>query len=161
MLSDARMIWADLGEDIKIEDRMSIFEEFYSTGNITESNDKDIKDYFIDLFSLSDDPVKHSMYFTVPLTLVNNKILKLAEPSYLEFLEETNNVMLFKNSKGEELSYPPKAIRERGIWYTFTFLTENSYEKFRLACVLKFGPGTVESINDPLSRIKELANIKK
>ena len=132
-----RLDWSSLDEGLSLEDKMSIFEEFYIKGNLTESIDQDKKEYFVSLFDLSTTPVKHERYIVVPLSLVNNKIMPLDQPGYMEFLARAQDSLVFKSSHGQK-KYPSDIMRDLSVFHTFTFSTAADYNKFRTALVLKF-----------------------
>ena len=132
-----RLDWSSLDEGLSLEDKMSIFEEFYIKGNLTESIDQDKKEYFVSLFDLSTTPVKNQKYIVVPLSLVNNKIMPLDQPGYMEFLARAQDSLVFKSSHGQK-TYPSDIMRDLSVFHTFTFSTAADYNKFRTALVLKF-----------------------
>jgi len=129
--------WSTLDEDMSMEDKMSVFEEFYTKGNLTESVDDDKKDYFVSLFNMSVSPIKGKKYIVVPLSLVGNRILPLDSPSIAEFVAQGNDRLTFNTTKGEK-TYPSKTMRDLSIFNTFTFPSTSVYDKFRTALSLKF-----------------------
>jgi len=129
--------WSTLDEDMSMEDKMSVFEEFYTKGNLTESVDDDKKDYFVSLFNMSASPIKGKKYIVVPLSLVGNRILPLDSPSIAEFVAQGNDRLTFNTTKGEK-TYPSKTMRDLSIFNTFTFPSTSVYDKFRTALSLKF-----------------------
>jgi len=129
--------WSTLDEDMSMEDKMSVFEEFHTKGNLTESVDDDKKDYFVSLFNMSASPIKGKKYIVVPLSLVGNRILPLDSPSIAEFVAQGNDRLTFNTTKGEK-TYPSKTMRDLSIFNTFTFPSTSVYDKFRTALSLKF-----------------------
>jgi len=129
--------WSALGEDLSVDDRMSIIEEYYTTGNLTESTDEDKKDYFKSLSSMSDTPIPKQKYIVASLALVGNKIMNMGVHANLEFVKETNQVMVFNTPDGKK-SFPSYTMRDMSIFNTFTFSTADAYNKFRSALSLKF-----------------------
>jgi hypothetical protein len=132
------LAFSDLDSVVSAEDKLVIFEEFYRTGNLTESTDQDTRDYFESLTELSDVPIKNQKYITVPMILASNKPRALDKPSYLKFLGlDKDGWMLFGSDNGTK-TYPPKTLREVSIFNTFTFSTAQSYDIFRTTLILRF-----------------------
>ena len=131
------LAWSTLDEGMSMEDKMSVFEEFHTKGNLTESVDDDKKDYFVSLFNMSVSPIKGKKYIVVPLSLVGNRILPLDTPSIAEFIAQSNDALTFNTINGEK-TYPSKTMRDLSIFNTFTFSSTGAYDKFRTALSLKF-----------------------
>jgi hypothetical protein len=129
--------WTAMGEDISVEDKMRIVEEYSMRGSLTESLDQDKKDYFESLFSMSDTPVAKHQYIVVSLALVGNKITNMGVHANLKFIEKTNRMMVFSTADGQK-TFPTKTMRDLSLFNTFTFLTEDAYNKFRSALAIKF-----------------------
>jgi hypothetical protein len=129
--------WDSLDEGLSVKDKISIIEEYALTGSLTESVEQDTKDYFISLASMSDDPEKNKEYIVVPLALLSNGVRILNEPTIMEFIRYDNDGMIFRY-EGIEKTYPSKTIREKSVFYTSTFATKESYDKFRMIMILKF-----------------------
>ena len=127
--------WIALGEDISIDDKMSIVEEYCLTGNLTESIDADKKDYFVSLFGLSDTPVPNHQYIVASLAIVGNKIINMGVYPNSKFLGKTNHII---NVNGEKKSFPTKTMRDLSIFNTFTFSIVDAYDKFKVALAMKF-----------------------
>jgi hypothetical protein len=140
--------WDSLDEGLSVKDKITIIEEYALTGSLTESIEQDTKDYFLSLASMSDDPVKNKEYIMVPLALLSNGVRILNEPSVMEFIRYDNDGMgmIFKY-EGIEKTYPSKTIREKSVFYTFTFATKESYDKFRMIMILKFDTKLPEVCN--------------
>lgn len=158
--------WTDLDAGLSVQDKIIIFEEFYHRGNLTESLDKDKKDYFLSLSNMSDTPVKNQKFIVVPLAFVGDRIMALDKPDYLEFLETTANGMIFKKDT-EMITYPSRTIKEISVFNTFTFLTTNTYNKFRTSMILKFNfnlPDVIiskDNLSEEMANILNLAGLKK
>jgi hypothetical protein len=136
--TDIKLSWSSLDEGLSVLDKLHIFEEYYTKGNLTESNNQDTKNYFVSLFKLSDKPTKNKKYIVVPLSLVGDRILPLDKPGYMEYLGKSMDTQLvFKSVRGE-VRYPSETIRNLAIYKTFTFQTQEAYDKFRTALTLKF-----------------------
>lgn len=131
------LYWSDLDEGLSVHDKMNIIEEFYTTGNLTESNTEDTVKYFKSLISSVPEPIKNKKYITAPLLLVNSKIMMLDKPSYMEFLGKGRDGLVFKSSIGQTV-YPAKALKDTTLYHVFTFLNQQSYDKFRTIMKLKF-----------------------
>jgi hypothetical protein len=131
------IVWSELDEGLSMEDKMSIFEEFYTKGSLTESVDIDKKEYFVSLFNMSSQLTKGKKYIVVPLSLVGNKIMPLDAPSIAVFVAKSNDGLTFKTKLGKR-TYPSKTMRDLSIFNTFTFLSIGEYDKFRTALSLKF-----------------------
>ena len=129
--------WTALGEDISVEDRMRIVEEYGMKGRLTESLDEDKKDYFVSLFDMSDTPIRKQPYIVVSLALVGNNIMNMGVHANLKFIGKTNRIMRFDSPDGEK-SFPTKTMRDLSVFNTFTFLSEDAYDKFRSALAIKF-----------------------
>lgn len=130
--------WSSLDEGLSLDDKMSIFEEFYTTGNLTEAIDDDKRKYFESLVSMSDTPTKNKRYIVVPLSLVGNRILPLDQPSYSLFLGKTPDKQLAFRLAGEVVKYPSTTMRDLSVFNTFIFSSTDVYNKFRVALSLKF-----------------------
>ena len=129
--------WETLGEDLSVLNKIAIFEEYAIRGNLFESNDENLKSYFVSLFDMSDAPTKGQKYIVVPLTLLKNKLMQLANPKYMEFLGRGKDGLVFRSSTGEQ-TYPSKLMREISVSNAFTFSNVKSYDKFRNIIQLKF-----------------------
>ena len=132
-----QLYWSDLDEGLSVHDKMSIFEEYYTTGNLMESNTEDNTMFFKSLVDISNSPIKNNRYITAPLLLMNNNIVMLDKPSYMEFLERGSDGLVFRSST-EKKTYPSKAIKDTSLYHVFTFKDQNSYDKFRTILSLKF-----------------------
>lgn len=141
--------WASLGDDISVEDKIIIFEVVHTKNSLIESIDEDKRYYFESLVNMSDLPIKNQTYIVVPLLLVDNRIILLDKPKYMDFLREDKTKLVFLLD-GKEKSYPPKILRTLSITNTFTFSSENSYNKFRTALALKFDIILPNSIEESL-----------
>jgi hypothetical protein len=145
--------WTSLDEGLTVEDKISIFEEFYTRGNLTESTDSDTKDYFESLFKLSAVPAKGKKYIVVPLSLINNKLVQLDAPTVARFVSHENGGLTFNTPDGEK-TYPSKAMRDLSIFNTFTFSSISAYDKFRTAVSLRFDI-TLPSFNPGQQNVEE------
>lgn len=132
-----QLYWSDLDEGLSVHDKMSIFEEHYTTGNLTESNTEDNTTFFKSLIDISNTPIKNNRYITAPLLLMNNNIVMLDKPSYMEFLGRGSDGLVFRSSTGQR-TYPSKAIKDISLYHVFTFKDQSSYDKFRTILSLKF-----------------------
>lgn len=130
-------LWSALDEGLSVPDKLVIFEEYHTNGNLTETLDEDKRSYFISLFDMSDQLEKNKKYIVVPLSLVGNRILPLDQPSYLRYIGKSNGQLVFKSSTGER-RYPSETMRDLSVFNTFTFLTSPVYDKFRVALTMKF-----------------------
>ena len=131
------LTWSSLDEGLSVEDKMIIFEEYFTKGNLTESVDIDKKDYFLSLAVMSDTPTKNKTYIVVPMALVSNKVMLLDKPSYMEFLGGSQTGLVFENFN-ERKTYPSDTMRDLSVFDTFTFSSVDKYDKFRTALSLKF-----------------------
>ena len=131
------MSWSALDEGLSVEDKIIIFEEYMTKGNLTESLDHDKRDYFISLFKMSSTPIKDKTYIVVPLSLVGNKIMQLDAPAIMKFVGHGHDGLVFNSPNGEK-TYPSKIMRDLSVFNTFTFQSQSSYDKFRTALSLKF-----------------------
>jgi hypothetical protein len=176
--TDIKLSWSSLDEGLSVSDKLHIFEEYYTKGNLTESNNQDTTDYFVSLFSLSDKPTKNKKYIVVPLSLVGDRILLLDKPGYMEYLGKGMDTQLIFKSNSGEVGYPSETMRNLSTFYTFTFQTQEAYDKFRTALTLKFDAdlpnikltkmeedlGANESVNeseDELARILQMVKHKR
>lgn len=132
------MSWIDLG-DLSLDDKMTFIEECILKGNLHESNDEDKREFFLSLFDLSDIPIKNKKYIVSPLVLAANRIMRLGDPAYLEFLYTDARGMNFRSRTQKPITYPPKGIRDRAVFNTFTFSNVEDYDNFRMSLALKFG----------------------
>lgn len=130
--------WSLLDEGLSVEDKIYIFEEYFTKGNLIESIDIDKKDYLLSLTKLSDTPLKNKMYIVASLALVGNRTIILDKPGYMKFLGVAPDGLIFKNSNGRKVTYPSKTMRDLSVFNTFTFSSEDKYDKFRTALSLKF-----------------------
>ena len=131
------MSWSALDEGLSVEDKIIIFEEYMTKGNLTKSLDHDKRDYFISLFKMSSTPIKDKTYIVVPLSLVGNKIMQLDAPAIMKFVGHGHDGLVFNSPNGEK-TYPSKIMRDLSVFNTFTFQSQSSYDKFRTALSLKF-----------------------
>lgn len=131
------MSWSALDEGLSVEDKIIIFEEYMTKGNLTKSLDHDKRDYFISLFKMSSTPIKDKTYIVVPLSLVGNKIMQLDAPAIMKFVGHGHDGLVFNSPNGEK-TYPSKIMRDLSLFNTFTFQSQSSYDKFRTALSLKF-----------------------
>ena len=147
--------WSSLDEGLSLDDKMSIFEEFYTTGNLTEAIDDDKRKYFESLVSMSDTPTKNKRYIVAPLSLVGNRILPLDQPSYSLFLGKTPDKQLAFRLAGEVVKYPSTTMRDLSVFNTFIFSSTDVYNKFRVALSLKF------DINLPEIDIEKMQDVEE
>lgn len=136
-IAEHNLSWTELDPGLSITDKIIIFEEYCTNNNLSESVDADKKDYFKSLIPLSSRPVKNQFYIVVPLALIANKLMLLDKPEYLKFLTQTQGQMVFSTETGTK-KFPSETIRDRSICNTFTFKTQEQYNKFRVALTLKF-----------------------
>jgi hypothetical protein len=129
--------WNSLDSGLSLDNKMTIFEEYYTKGNLFESIDENEKSYFMSLFNMSSTPEKNNRYIVAPLSLVGNKIMTLAKPRYLEYLGKSKGQLVFKSDKGQ-IRYPSETMRDLSVSNTFTFSSVDLYNKFRTALILKF-----------------------
>jgi hypothetical protein len=139
--------WSNLDEGLSVTDKMSIFEEYHCRGNLYESNEEAKKDYFLSLSEMSDRPERNSKYIVVPISLIGNRIMLLDKPTFMEFLGNKSNSMIFRGEDGIK-TYPSKILRELSVFNTFTFSSIESYNKFRIVLFLKFDTSLPEMIID-------------
>jgi hypothetical protein len=143
--------WSSLGQDLSLEDKLVIFEEYSEKGTLTESNDPETQEYFQSLFDMSDSPVKNQKYVVVPVMLVKNQIMKLDTPSILRYLGQDQNGLVFGSAAGQK-TYPAKQIRALSVVNTFTFENSHKYDELRTILSLKFN---LELPEMKLSEIKK------
>jgi len=129
--------WNNLGEGLSVEDKLRIFEEYYTKGNIIESNDENSREYFMSLFNMSDDPIENQTYIVVPLVLIDNRVTSLNPPSYMKFLGNGITGLIFYSSGGE-IIFPAPQLRGVSTTGTFTFSNIESYNKLRNIIKLKY-----------------------
>jgi hypothetical protein len=129
--------WSLLDPGLSIADKMTIFEDYHTNGNLTESTQQDNKDYFVSLVKLADNPAKNQKYIVVPMALIRNRVMTLDQPQVLTFVGRNTNGLEFESDSGS-VTYPSKTIRELAVYNTFTFGTVDAYDKFRTALALKF-----------------------
>ncbi len=134
---EVELSWISLGEEMSVNDKIDIIEEYYVNGNLTESIDENKKEQFLELFNLSEAPQKNQSYIVVPLSLVMNRVVALGKPSYMEYVGKSSDGFVFRSSTGQTV-YPPKGLREKLIVGTFTFSTVDAYDKFRFVLSLSF-----------------------
>jgi len=127
--------WCELSEDLSIAQKMNIAENYFINNKLLESDDHAIK-YFTNL--TSDSPKKNHKYVVVPLLLIQNNVHTLnTELLYLTYLKKTNEGLVFANDKGKNKTYP-ETKTTKGIYRTFAFSNNNSYNDFRSKLSLKF-----------------------
>ncbi len=118
------MSWSALDEGLSVEDKIIIFEEYMTKGNLTESLEHDKRDYFISLFKMSSTPAKDKTYIVVPLSLVGNKIMPLDAPAIMKFVGHGHDGLVFNSPNGEK-TYPSKMMRDLSVFNTFTFRSQS------------------------------------
>ena len=139
--------WSSLDEGLSVEDKIYIFEEFYSKGSLTESIEIDKKEYFVSLFDMSSPLTVGKKYIVVPLSLIGKRIISFDTPSIAEFVAQGDGALTFNTRLGER-TYPSKTMRDLSIFNTFTFSSIGMYDKFRTALSLKFDI-SLPTINKP------------
>jgi hypothetical protein len=135
------MSWSGLGEGMRLQDKMAVFEEYHTKGSLTESVDHETKQYFESLHDLAHTPKAGSRYMVVPLALIGPRAVLLDPPSKLEFVGAGREGLEFVDAQGQTRVYPSREIRERAIYNTFTFGSADAYDKFRTAVSVKFDLG--------------------
>lgn len=152
--------WNELGEEISVEDKMSIIELHYTKGNLLESNSEGTGNYFQSLFTQSDNPKENNKYIVVALALINDKIVSLNKPAYMNFISKTPNGVIFELDN-KQITYPPTAIKDNSIWHTFTFNNVDKYDQFRSMLYLKFDTALPEIRLDEMGGVGVVANNAK
>ena len=131
------LYWSELDEGLSIEGKMSIIEGYYSTGTLKESNSEDSMRYFNALHKFSSTLVKNEKYVIAPLILVNDRIMTLDKPDYMQFVGLFDDRLVF-NQNGKEKIYPSDRSKELTVYQIFAFPTKKMYDKFKTAVSLKF-----------------------
>ena len=130
--------WVELGEGMSIDDKISIFESYYASGIILESDDHAVK-YFNGLLNYSVDPKKNKKYIVTPLMLIQNRVIPLnTDLLTLTFQEHVGNNLVFTRDDGTAIRFPEDLTGQHGITRTFVFNNAESYNNFRSALLLKF-----------------------
>jgi hypothetical protein len=127
--------WNELSEELSVEQRITIAENYFSNNKLLESDDHAIK-YFD---SLKSDPLKkNKKYIVVPLMLIQNTVHKLnTDLLHLTFISKTSDQIVFVDDAGQEKKYP-ETKTDKGIYKTFAFDKKASYDNFRSKLNLKF-----------------------
>ena len=131
------LYWSELDDGLSVDDKMSIIEGYYTTGTLKESNSEDSTQYFTALHKFSSALVKNEKYVIAPLILVNDKIMALDKPDYMQFVGYVDDRPVF-NQNGKEKIYPSNRCKELTVYQIFAFPTKKMYDKFRTALSLKF-----------------------
>lgn len=155
---NTQLRWSELDEGLSCEDRMTVVENHYAQGSLTENLDHEHTQAFKNLFSLGDEPVVGTEYFVVPLTLVDNRVMQLDDPKKLTLASQQQNQLTFEMLNGKKITYPSDYMRDRSFFHTFVFETTRGYDKFRTALQMRFDVSLPE-----LGSVKEdsLSDIKK
>lgn len=130
-------LWNSLGEAMSMDDKLTIVEQYHLSHNIRESIEKHDRDYFLSLISLSDSPAEGQTYIVVPLSLQSTGVYALDSVRNLKFIDQKDGIFSFQSSTNI-FEYPARIIRDLGIHNTFTFLSKEKYDKFRIIMQLKF-----------------------
>lgn len=130
--------WNSLDPNVSVDDKIFIFEQYYSNTKLRESNDEDKKDFFLSLIELSDDPIPNQNYIVAPLILMGNRVIKLDSPGNMKYLGKSKDNNLRFQNNDSIVNYPSRVIRDLSISHVFTFSTVESYDKLRSALILKF-----------------------
>ena len=131
------LYWSELDDGLSVDDKMSIIEGYYTTGTLKESNSEDSTQYFTALHKFSSALVKNEKYVIAPLILVNDKIMALDKPDYMQFVGYVDDRPVF-NQNDKEKIYPSNRCKELTVYQIFAFTTKKMYDKFRTALSLKF-----------------------
>lgn len=134
----SELMWSDLGENLSVDEKIEILEEYYVNGSLLESNDSNMKDYFLSLDKMSTPPIKKQQYVVVPLLLTGNRVRLLDRVSHRTYLGRSSDGLVFGDRYSRH-TYPSKKIRDISVWNTFTFADPESYDRFRTIIKLKFG----------------------
>jgi hypothetical protein len=130
--------WTALGEDLTIEDKISIFEAYYANGAVLESDENSVE-YFTNLSRLSNTLVENKKYIVAPLMLIQNKVFSLSTQSLkLTFVEQRGDQLIFIKPDGSTIKLPESHAGQQGMPRTFLFDNLRSYDKFRTELSLKF-----------------------
>jgi hypothetical protein len=130
--------WTALGEDLTVEDKISIFEAYYANGAILESDENSVE-YFKGLNRFSVNPVKNKKYIVTPLMLIQNRVLSLnTELLKLTFVDSVGNQLIFARDDGTTIKFPESHQSNQGLTHTFVFNKISTYDKFRTELSLKF-----------------------
>ena len=143
--------WSDLDDKLSVEERISIFEEYLTKGNLTESNNEDSVKYFNLLSKFSNKLTQGQQYIVVPMILIKNRVSLLDNPQWMKYLGSHGSAHTFKGASGNK-EYPSKQIRDISTSETFTFLTQDSFNKFKTALLLKFNVELPSVENQPEDR---------
>jgi hypothetical protein len=120
------------------EDKIAFFEQYYTKGNLLESNDSSSAEYFKMLADQAINPIDDQQYIVVPLMLVNNQLKLInAKPSRLKFLGQDSEGLVFTGPDGY-VTYPPRRFSAIAMTHTFVFDTLSDYDKFRTLVSLRF-----------------------
>lgn len=130
--------WTDLGEELTMEDKMSIVESYYANGALLES-DEHIIEYFRGLSRLAATPEKNKKYIVTPLLLIQNSV-RLLNTSLIvaTFVGEQGSARFFITDNGTEISFPNNKSSRQGTYYAFMFDNTKAYNDFRSELALKF-----------------------
>jgi len=130
--------WTALGEDLTVEDKISIFEAYYANGAVLESDENSVE-YFKGLNRFSVNPVKNKKYIVTPLMLIQNRVLSLnTELLKLTFVDSVGNQLIFARDDGTTMKFPESHQSNQGLTHTFVFDKISTYDKFRTELSLKF-----------------------
>ena len=155
--SDSIPDWTALGEDLTVEDKISIFEAYYANGAILESDGNSVE-YFKGLDRFSVEPVKNKKYIVTPLMLIQNRVLSLnTELLKLTFVESVGNQLLFAKDDGTTMRFPESHQSNQGLAHTFVFNKISTYDKFRTELSLKFDVSLPDTIGENRTKDRGVA----
>lgn len=123
--------------DIETIDRIKILEAHYThNGNLEESNDSEIVDYFRSLTALSVIPEVGNTYTVCVAALVNNDVQPLYTPAVGKIISKQHEDYVVKTDLWTRTL--PSVYEGEITAYTFFFEDEDAYDKFRTIIKLRF-----------------------
>lgn len=150
--------WADLGESLSPEEKLSIIENHYSDNSLSESNEPDASGYFQGLSDYGVDPVVSEKYIVAPLSLINNRLVMIDKPAVMTFVGQTPKAVKFQSADGQR-EYPLRSPTPGSVFKVFTFTDTTAYNQFRSAVSMRFDLSLPE-VHDELSEGQALARPK-
>lgn len=130
--------WVELGSDMSIADKISVFESYYADGKVLESEEHSVM-YFNGLSKYSVVPQKNKQYIVVPLMLIQDRVMSLnTDLLQLTFLSNINGVMRFKKTNSDIVTFNEHFLGKQGIANVFIFDDLEKYTSFRAALIMKF-----------------------
>lgn len=126
--------------DISWKDKIVFLEEYYTKGNLTESNSETDLEQFELLLGHTVEPVIGMKYIVMSLMIVSNRVMPFESPIVGKFISDDGKEMKFINVANKQVKVfpPPITKRVQSTTATFVFDSVNEYGKVGTVLDLKW-----------------------